>query len=254
MTTQTELPHGIDTRSREHLAPGPSTPSVSMIGGLVPLAVGVERFGDAPESTLLLSEAAVVAHATTERRNEFATVRSCAREALRRIGVPPAAILPDADGAPRWPAGVVGSLTHCTGYRAAVVARSQVFRGIGIDAEPHAALPSGTLDYVLRLDERARLRDLADGRPDLHWDRIVFCAKEAVFKAWYPLTRHWLDFSDMSIALRPDGTFRVRACRVPSGGGTALGVVTGSWMVARSLVLTAVTMGHRPAAATAWAA
>src|SRR5918992_849287 len=83
--------------------------------------------------------------------------------------------------APRWPAGVVGSMTHCVGYRAAAVARSDELCGIGIDAEPHAALPGAVLDLVLRDEERERLRALADSSPDLHWDRVVFCAKEAVY-------------------------------------------------------------------------
>ena len=225
-----------------------------MIGALVPLATGVERFGDAPESALLPSEAAEVAGAMPERRREFATVRACARTALLRIGMPPVAILPDAEGAPRWPVGVVGSLTHCTGYRAAVVARSNVLRGVGIDAEPHEALPGETLDYVVRADEWDALRDLAARRPDLHWDRIAFCAKEAVYKAWYPLTRRWLDFSDLSVALRTDGTFRVRPCRRTRGAGIALDAVSGRWMVGRGLILTTATIDHRPAAALARAA
>ena len=102
-------------------------------------------------------EAAAVAGAVAERRREFGTVRYCAREALRQIGVPAVPILPDVDGAPRWPVGVVGSMTHCAGYRAAVVARSGELCGVGIDAEPHAALPDAALDLVLRDEERARL-------------------------------------------------------------------------------------------------
>jgi 4'-phosphopantetheinyl transferase EntD len=235
-------------------APRMSMRTASMIDALVPGATGVERFGDVLVSTLLPNEARAVADAVAERRREFATVRACARTALLRIGVPPTAILPDDDGAPRWPAGVVGSLTHCTGYRAAVVARSALLRGVGIDAEPHAALPGGAPDYVLRLDEQERLRQLAILRSDLHWDRIAFSAKEAVYKAWFPLTRHWLDFSDVSIVLRQDGTFRVRAIGGPRPAGSALATIRGRWMVGRGLILTAATIGHRPAAATRWAA
>jgi 4'-phosphopantetheinyl transferase EntD len=254
MTMRQDVQTWVDQRPDRHHAPRLSMPPASMIGALVPLATGVELFGDAPESSLLPSEAAAVEGAMPERRREFATVRACARTALLRIGVPPVAILPDAEGAPRWPAGVVGSLTHCPGYRAAVVARSTVLRGVGIDAEPHAPLPPGMLDYIVRADERAGLRDLAARRPDLHWDRIAFCAKEAVFKAWYPLTRRWLDFSDLSVVLRTDGTFRVRASGGPTGAGITLDVVSGRWMVGRGLILTTATIDHLPAAAPARAA
>ena len=92
---------------------------------------------------------------------------------MQQIGVPAVAVIPGVDRAPRWPVGVVGSMTHCAGYRAAAVARSDELFGVGIDAEPHAALPDAVLDLVLRDEERARLPALTDAYPDLHWDRIL---------------------------------------------------------------------------------
>src|SRR5918992_4539589 len=162
---------------------------VSLIATLVPASASAEVFSDVPESTMFSDEAAAVAGAGAERRREFGTVRWCARKALRQLGVPAVSILPDEDRAPRWPVGVVGSMTHCAGYRAAVVARSRELCGVGIDAEPHGALPSPADDLVLRPEERTRLHELSGADPELHWDRIVVCAKEAVFKAWFPLTR-----------------------------------------------------------------
>src|SRR5918999_6383951 len=88
----------------------------AMIETLVPASACTEMFSDAPESTMFSIEAAVVANAVAERRREFGTVRYCARNALLQIGVPAVPVLPDVDGAPRWPAGVVGSITHCQGY------------------------------------------------------------------------------------------------------------------------------------------
>ena len=109
-----------------------------MIETLVPRSACADMYSDVPESTMFPAEAAAVVHAVPGRRLEFAAVRYCARQAMRRIGLPPVPILPDADGVPRWPTGVVGSMTHCAGYRAAAVARSDRLLGIGIDAEPHA--------------------------------------------------------------------------------------------------------------------
>src|SRR5262245_38045035 len=181
------------------------------------------------------AEAAALAHAVPRRRREFATVRYCARQALRRIGTTPAPILPDADGAPLWPAGVVGSMTHCLGFRAAVVARSDRLRGIGIDAEPHAPLPDAARDLVVRAEERTRLRTLAEGDPGLHWDRVLFCAKEAVYKAWFPSTRRWLDFADVSVTLHPEGTFRARVRAVRED-------IEGRWRVDDGLVIAATSV------------
>src|SRR5687768_2743899 len=216
---------------------------VTMIATLVPASASAEMFSDAPESTMFSVEAAAVAGAVAERRREFGTVRYCARRAMRHLGVPAVPILPDADRAPRWPVGVVGSMTHCEGYRAAVVARSGEVCGVGIDAEPHAALPTATLDLVLRDEERARLLTLADAHRGVHWDRIVFCAKEAVYKAWFPLTRRWLDFPDVSVTLHLDGTFRAHL-RVPGPrtAGVGLDGFGGRWVVGRGVVVAATSV------------
>jgi 4'-phosphopantetheinyl transferase EntD len=197
---------------------------VAMIEPLVPGSASAEKFSDAPESAMFASEAAAVAGAVAERRREFGTVRYCAREALLRLGIPAAPIARDEHGAPRWPVGVVGSMTHCAGYRAAVVARAGELRSVGIDAEPHAALPEEVLDLVVCDDD-------ADAALDPHWDRIVFCAKEAVYKAWFPLTRRWLDFADVVTTVRADGTF---AARVRGDHDFA-----GRWLVDRGLVVAA---------------
>ena len=188
-------------------------------------------------------EAAVVVHAVRGRRLEFAAVRYCARQALRRIGLPPMTILPDADGVPQWPTGVVGSMTHCAGYRAAVVARSDRLRGIGIDAEPHAALPDPARDLVVRDEERTQLRALEAADPDLHWDRIVFCAKEAGYTAWFPSTRWWLDFTDISVTLHAEGTFQARLLVAQSL--TAAGErsdIAGRWVIDREIVVAATSV------------
>jgi 4'-phosphopantetheinyl transferase EntD len=215
---------------------GGNARQVSLIATLVPASASAELFSDAPESAMFSDEAAAVAGAGAERRREFGTVRWCARKALGQLGVPAVSILPDRDRAPRWPVGVVGSMTHCAGYRAAVVARSGELSGVGIDAEPHAALPADMLDLVLRDEERERLLALKDADPALHWDRIAFCAKEAVYKAWFPLTRRWLDFDDVSTTVHPDGTFRARI--LPA----ELDELRGRWKVDRGLILAGTSL------------
>jgi 4'-phosphopantetheinyl transferase EntD len=214
-----------------------------MIQTLLPAAACAEMFSDAPESAMFSIEAAAVADAVAERRREFGTVRYCARKALLQLGVPAVPILPDVDRAPRWPVGVVGSMTHCAGYRAAAVARSGELCGVGIDAEPHAALPGATLDLVLGDEERTRLAALADAHPGLHWDRILFCAKEAVYKTWFPLTRQWLDFPDVATTVQLDGTFHARLrIRGPRVAGVDLDGFDGRWVVGRGLVVAATSV------------
>src|SRR5688500_18610547 len=225
-------------------APGGRRNPASMIETRAPTPACAEMFSDVAEPTMFPAEAAVVAGAAPERRLEFATVRHCARRALRQIGMPATPILPDADRVPRWPAGVVGSMTHCAGYRAAAVARSDEVRGIGIDAEPHAPLADEARDLVLRPEERMRLRALAQAESGLHWDRITFCVKEAVYKVWFPLTRQWLGFDDVSTTVYPDGTFEARLL---IGDAPVAGVdwesLAGRWMTDRGFVAAATSVG-----------
>jgi 4'-phosphopantetheinyl transferase EntD len=206
-----------------------------MLADLVPATVSaVEAFDDDTAAPLFDVEAAVVAKAVGKRRREFATSRACARTAFERLGIPAAPILPGPRGAPIWPAGVVGSMTHCDGYRAAAVALAGDVRTIGIDAEPDQELPDGVLDVIALDSESAMLRKLA-AHPEVHWDRLLFSAKESVYKAWFPLTRRWLDFGEARIVIDPDAGMFVASVLVPPHFE-----FVGRWLADRGLVLTAI--------------
>ena len=188
-------------------------------------AATAASYPEAIEAGLFPEEREHIAHAVAKRRVEFAAVRRCARRALRELGYPPVPILPGEQREPRWPEGVVGSMTHCAGYCAAAVARSGEVSALGIDAEVHAPLPEGVLDLISLESERALLAELTDRVPGaVHWDRVLFSAKESVYKAWFPLTRRWLGFEQADIELRLDGTFEARlltAEEVPAPAATA---------------------------------
>ncbi|WP_338700471.1 4'-phosphopantetheinyl transferase superfamily protein [Streptomyces sp. Q6] len=175
-----------------------------------------------------------IAHAVPARRAEFLQVRHCARRALTAAGFQAGPLLPGPDRAPRWPAGAVGSMTHCTGYRAAAVAAAGRVRAVGIDAEPHEALPPEVRTLVADPEEQAALRRLERLHPRVHWDRLLFSAKESVFKAWYPLTGQWLDFHDARVTIHPgDGGFTARLATTE---------LHGRWAATPRLLTTAVTL------------
>ncbi|WP_155768866.1 4'-phosphopantetheinyl transferase family protein [Mycobacterium asiaticum] len=204
-----------------------------------------ELYTDPPGLTPLPEEEPLIAKSVAKRRSEFITVRHCARIALGELGVPPAPILKGDKGEPCWPDGIVGSLTHCTGYRGAVVGRSEAVRSVGIDAEPHDVLPNGVLDAISLPAERAEIpKAMPQG---LHWDRILFCAKEATYKAWFPLTKRWLGFEDAHITFQADsadsGRFVSRILIDPAAlAGPPLASLAGRWSVERGLVLTAIVL------------
>jgi 4'-phosphopantetheinyl transferase EntD len=208
---------------------------------------GVDAVGGA---TLFPEEEAVVARAVPKRRREFTAVRGCARRAMEKLGVPAQAILPGERGAPTWPEGLLGSMTHCEGYCAAALVRAADLASLGIDAEPHRPLPEGVQDAIALPTEEARLRRLAADRPEVHWDRLLFSAKESVYKAWFPLTGKWLDFAEADIEVSTgsgagaeSGVFRAELLVPgPVVGGRRIGVFDGRWIVRRGLVATAVSV------------
>jgi len=216
-----------------------------MLAALLPSTVySNEVFdGGCDEAELFPAEAALVEAASQQRRREFTGARACARLALARAGFAPAPIMPGPSGEPQWPAGAVGSITHCAGYRAAAVALTGNFAAIGIDAEPHAALPGGVLRMVASESEREMLAGLSARVPGVCWDKILFSAKESVFKAWFPMTGRWLGFADAEIEIDPSGTFAARLL-VPGPviGGRQISTYGGFWSVDRAIAVTAVSV------------
>lgn len=173
-----------------------------------------------------------------QRREEFAAVRILARRALAQLGESPGPIPRGEGGAPVWPVGVVGSMTHCPGYRAAVVARASQVLTVGLDAEPHRPLPAGVLTEISLPAELEQLERLRSQRPDLCWDRLLFCTKEALYKAWFPLTRRWLGFDQARVTLNADGTF-VADLLVPDpeAVGCPVDRFSGRWLLGRDLLV-----------------
>ncbi|MBN9636087.1 MAG: 4'-phosphopantetheinyl transferase [Actinobacteria bacterium] len=204
-----------------------------------------ETYSDPGHLVPLPEEEPLIARSVAKRRNEFITVRHCAREALGKLDVGPVPILKGDKGEPCWPDGIVGSLTHCEGFRGAVVARATQVRSVGIDAEPHGVLPKGVLGAIALPAEQDTIGTLEG---DLHWDRILFCAKEATYKAWFPLTHRWLGFEDAHITFELDstgssGTFLSRILIDPAAEfGPPLTELPGRFTVSNGLVLTAISL------------
>jgi 4'-phosphopantetheinyl transferase EntD len=155
-------------------------------------------------------EAGLIERAVEKRRREFLAGRDCARAALAGLGLPPRPIPRGPQGEPLWPTGVVGSITHCAGYVACALAHAADLRSLGIDAEPDLPLPDGVLAEIALPEERALLADLALRAPGLHWDRLLFCVKEAIYKACFPLykacfplTERRLGFEDAVVTIDP---------------------------------------------------
>lgn len=153
-------------------------------------------------------EAALIAQAVPRRQAAFVDGRWCAHAALAQqpqLDDAHRAIAAGPRGEPLWPAGYCGSISHSEQLRIAVVAPQTHLHGIGVDCEPQAPLPDRVLESVALPGEYAQLARLEQaGIPAA--DRLLFCAKEATYKLWFPLTHRWLGFEDAHIKLQENGT------------------------------------------------
>jgi enterobactin synthetase component D / holo-[acyl-carrier protein] synthase len=210
-----------------------------MIERLLPPQISaVAMREDDPHAELFPEGLALVSQAAAARRAEFATARHCARLAMRRLAVLDAPILRGPKREPLWPAGIVGSITHCAGYRAAAVALAVDFLAIGIDAEPHATLPEGV---EARVTVAAEQNWMARAPTGVHWGRLIFSAKESVYKAWFPLAQCWLGFDEASITIDPAaGAFQARLLIDPPAGVPT--EFCGRYLIEDGLVLTTIAV------------
>jgi 4'-phosphopantetheinyl transferase EntD len=211
---------------------------VSTISDILPAGVATAELIHDHAGRLFPEEEEAVRAAVAGRRNEFISGRVCARAAMLKLGYAPVAVPRGPQREPIWPHGLVGSITHCPGYRAAAVARSDLYQGIGIDAEPHMALPDGIVDRVSMPEEKRWLG--AQANTGVHWDRVLFSAKESVYKAWFPVTKRWLGFDDAVLQIDPQaGSFSILLL-VPSPilDGRGLSQLVGRFRVANGLVMT----------------
>jgi enterobactin synthetase component D len=138
-------------------------------------------------------------HATQKRQREFLAGRLCSEQALQCLGASSTHVAIAEDRAPIWPDGVVGSITHTDDFAAAAVAWAADIAGLGIDSE-QIIDPAAARDIadICMVDE-ATLFKSVHGRSFCEFCTFVFSAKEAVFKSLFPLTRKFLEFSDVRI-------------------------------------------------------
>jgi 4'-phosphopantetheinyl transferase EntD len=203
--------------------------------------VTVETRAELLPVELFPQEEAVVRSAVEKRRRDFVTGRACARLALERLGVDPGAIGSGPRGEPLWPAGVVGSITHCRVLRACAVARSREVRSVGVDAEVHEPLAPEVLEEVSSSTERRALARAPNG---VCLDRVLFSAKEAIYKAWWPLAFRWLGFEDVALSLSVrERTFRGQLLVPgPKLNGRPLTEFCGRWAVNGDVVVVGVVV------------
>jgi enterobactin synthetase component D len=233
----------------------PSPPAILMPGMVVRRCRYAFEAGWRLSSATFLAPAGVVLAvpdqimaSVPKRQAEYLAGRFCAADALRELGA--ATLVSSApDRSPRWPAGVVGSISHAVDEAMAVVASQRDLFSVGIDIEQ-------MIDPVM-LEQIAPTVLAAEEwtcRPAL-WSperfvTLAFCVKEALYKAHYPVQGRFFEFLDAqliaidadvaTLALRPD----FRLPNVPDDRYRVHFVFEGTRCMAR-LALAHTPVGHQ---------
>jgi len=195
----------------------------------------------APQPPAWPEERAALARARPDRLREFDAGRAAARRAMVDLGHTPAPVLHGADRAPVWPAGLTGTITHCKTACLAAVARTGNVRALGLDLEDDGPLEPELFATVCTPAERDWIAPLPPARRG-QLAKLVFSAKEAAYKAQYPLSGALFDFQTLEITFADGpGRFTARFARAvppfPSGHRLA-----GRFAVGGGLIATAVTV------------
>jgi 4'-phosphopantetheinyl transferase EntD len=207
---------------------------------LFPNHVAVESVDlDDTRFALYEVEERTVSRAVRKRQVEFSAGRHCARLAMTKLGYTACAIPQDSDRSPIWPHGLVGSITHCAGYCAAAVAVSKLFRSLGMDAESVDAASWSLAPQILTETELRWIESL----PSTTWTKwltLIFSAKEAAFKAIYPLEKRILDFRDATVAIDVrQGTFAAEITLKEASTPAGTRIVPGAFCIDGVRVYTA---------------
>jgi 4'-phosphopantetheinyl transferase EntD len=219
---------------------------VPLLRGLFPDPVVTEEvdlFVDSLDE-LLPEEARALPSARSERFHEFRAGRHCARRALERLGSGGIPVLRADDRSPIWPSGFRGSIAHTRdatrGWCGAAVARTSAVRSVGLDAELDEPLEAKLFRRVLTDAELTWVTAEADATRGFV-AKLVFSAKECVYKCQHPLSSEFLDFRDVELTPPSEGRFSavLRRAAPPFGAGH---VFEGLYARRDGFILTALTL------------
>ena len=137
-----------------------------------------------------------------KRRDEFTLGRICAHEALSKFGLESEPILRNPETRePCWPDSIWGSITHSAGFAAVAVGLKKEIKGVGIDLESL----SRSIDFNIRrnvcVDSELEWLESLPTKQANRALRIIFSAKESIFKCMYPGSKSYLTFKDAAVSV-----------------------------------------------------
>ncbi|MEJ2621340.1 MAG: 4'-phosphopantetheinyl transferase superfamily protein [Candidatus Thiodiazotropha sp.] len=159
-------------------------------------------------------EERLIETAVKKRQQEFRAGRNAAHQALDKLSAPWEPLMRDEKRQPLWPAGFLGSISHCRGECVAVCAKAGDLVSLGIDVEPLEPLPKGVDQYIHTPQDQATMN--ADSSLP---EKLIFSAKESIYKCYFPLIGEHFGFQSVSLSIDPD---KRRFDFTPSADNTTL--------------------------------
>ena len=139
---------------------------------------------------------------SVSRKEHYRSGRICAGEVLSKLGARGQPVLRDPQTRePLWPEGISGAITHSGNWAAAAAGKTSDVSGIGIDLEDlERQVDSRISRNVCIPEEKKWLQECGEDCLEQNL-KIIFSAKESIFKAFFPYTRTYLHFHDARILM-----------------------------------------------------
>jgi 4'-phosphopantetheinyl transferase EntD len=158
------------------------------------------------DQVLFPIEKRAIAKAVKKRRIEFIAGRYLARQALLDLCIKPVQIGVGKHGAPEWPSGVTGSITHCNTWCAAAVSLDKDVSYLGIDVEQNVLKDFSLWDIVCTPYELSYVKNLSEKMANCT-ALAIFSAKESLYKALYPRAGSLLGYKKAQIIFKTSPVF-----------------------------------------------
>ena len=139
---------------------------------------------------------------SVSRKEHYRSGRICAGEVLSKLGTIGQPVLRDPQTRePLWPEGISGAITHSGNWAAAAAGKTSDVSGIGIDLEDLERQVDFRISrHVCIPEEQKWLQECGEDFLEQNL-KIIFSAKESIFKAFFPYTRTYLHFHDARILM-----------------------------------------------------
>jgi 4'-phosphopantetheinyl transferase EntD len=187
------------------------------LAALLPAGMAAAQLLQVATPRMLLADEAQCTNQWSQKRwQDFSAGRVCARRALEQFDLGDFPLRAGTDGLPIWPPGVTGCITHTNGYAAAIVGPLTRVRSLGVDSEVIAAVNEEVWASICTPAEH---QALYVETPESRVQRaaLIFAAKEAFYKCQYLLTGEWVEFGEVTVAIRGSvsltGEFEIRPAR-----------------------------------------